>query len=91
MRREEALGLCPGELVLCPAEGEEATRTCIIVSVGGETQEDLFGDPFVWVTVRDTLRGGTALIPSNHVSRENGSASRDQGQGSVRVETRNPT
>ena len=77
MRIEDARKLKPSSRVICPAEGEEPARTCLVVSVGSEAQEDLFGDPFIWVMVRDPQRGGTALIPSNHVSREH----LDHGEG----------
>lgn len=70
MRIEDARKLTPGARVICPAEGEEPARTCLVVSVGSEPDEDLFGDPFVWVLVRDPQKGVTALVPSNHVSRE---------------------
>lgn len=77
MRLEDARSLVPGARVTCPAEGEEPGRTCLVVSVGSEAQEDLFGDPFVWVMVRDPQKGVTALVPSNHVS----SARLDHGDG----------
>lgn len=77
MRIEDAQRLTPGTRVICPAEGEETARSCLVVGVGSEPDEDLFGDPFVWVMVRDPQKGGTALVPSNHVSRER----EDHGEG----------
>lgn len=70
MRIEEARSLSSGTRVLCPSEGDEGTRSCLVVSVQAEVQKDLFGDPFVWVMVRDPQRGGTAIIPSSHITRE---------------------
>lgn len=65
MRTEEARRLRPGARVLCPADREEPPRQVVVVSVATEPQEDLFGDPFLWVTVRDPQKGVHAVFPSH--------------------------
>lgn len=81
MRIEEARRLRRGAGVLCPPEGEEAPRPGIVMSVQAATQEDLFGDPFVWVTVRDPQRGVLAVFPSNLLTAAPERAPQDQGEG----------
>lgn len=81
MRIEEARRLTPGARVLCPPEEEEAPRPGIVISVQAATQEDLFGHPFAWVTVRDPQRGGLAVHPSNLLSAAPTRGPQDQGEG----------
>jgi hypothetical protein len=81
MRTEEARRLRPGARVLCPAERDDPPRSVVVVSVATELQEDLFGHPFVWVTVRDPQRGGLAVHPSNLLGAAPRPAPQDQGEG----------
>lgn len=81
MRIEEARRLRRGARVLCPPEGEEAPRPGVVVSLQAAAQEDLFGHPFLWVTVRDPQRGGLAVFPSNLLTAAPARAPQDQGEG----------
>jgi len=83
VRIEEARGLTPSTRVLCPSEGDEGTRSCLVVSVQAEVQEDLFGDPFVWVMVQDPQKGVTAIIPSHLLRRSPEEPPQDEMQGDL--------
>jgi hypothetical protein len=67
MRIEEARRLTPGMKVRCPEDRDEPAYVGTVTQGAGETQEDLFGAEYAWVTVRDEVRGREAVWPSNRL------------------------
>lgn len=65
MLMDEACRLVPGMKVRCPADQEEPAYVGVVVHVSGEPQEDLLGDPFFWITLREEGRAREAVWPSN--------------------------
>jgi hypothetical protein len=67
MNIEDARRLAPGMKVRCPEEQEEPAYTGVVVYGAGPVQEDLLGEEFAWITVRDEARGREAVWPSNQL------------------------
>jgi hypothetical protein len=67
MKIEDARRLAPGMKVRCPEDLEEPAYTGVVVYGAGPTQEDLLGEEFAWITVRDEARGREAVWPSNQL------------------------
>ena len=83
MKISDAERLMPESRVLCPADLTGPERFCLVVEVGKTPHQDLFGDPFLWVTVRDLQKGVIAVFPSNLITRAPLSVSSDEGQGEL--------
>lgn len=67
MKIEDARRLAPGMKVGCPEDLEEPAYTGVVVYGPGPAQEDLLGEAFAWITVRDEARGREAVWPSNQL------------------------